>query len=967
MSYIRRNQKNYIKKEFEGEETEEIEEIEVNRYDSNDLYPTSLNFIIPGKSKFSTRSHNPKHKYIRKQIKLPVRSIPICTCKLPNSNYQNNYFNKMENRLPTYTNTCPYCIYENELMNENLSFKTEIDDLNYNIEINQNNDYNNQNQYRSMRNIRDNYQNEKYIMNPVPRLNRREIPYENERIYIMPYSKNNPSYEYTIMNQNISRKNNNLEDDNIFLRDKRIVKIIRDNKIINLNETDGDTNKNIQNNNNFYVVEQKTNDFIIDNEIMPNKNINLKNKTKDIEKKNKDINQIYNINNSQKINQNMINKNEQNLVKSLDIKDLKEDKEKNYNLTEENENTDNNNKNINIDVLENNIIPNYNSEDKVNNNEEHQNELLNDYNCENKENDNLIENSNHENLEKNIIPSDENKDLNNNENAQEIKDIDNVNNNENENKNLNDEQQIEENKIHDMNLKSNSNNLNDNYKKEENEIFNEEEKEVEENQEPKEENNINIKTNNLDKPNNELDKNNENNNILNQNEDIKEENEEQNEIEKEKFQLKQKEYYLNNNDNIEEVDENIEDEYNINNKENEDNQESKENEEPQQKNTQKEEDININQNKGIQNYDSPGNTELNDKNNDIKTNNKKEIEKTKSINQKLDGELNENININKIFNEKNETDYQPSSSSKKKVITENNNFKYKIPQTGELLFNPKTGRKKNVEPLFSKYEQLEGQERYQNINSLTQPKETMFKKTVEIFPSRFGIEMPYKSQLRQDDYSLNNNNLEKKNLSKTTSDKKSKKMNRNQKLANKDHLNIAKFEKKTYYKYKSNIKSNNPFIGLSQYDKNTKERKNIISKRVQKEENEFNDIIIFEENILKKRDLTEEELNQFINILIKYMFESEEKNLNNKDAYEFKINKISNIIINMKKEEQNKVLEELKNNAKDEYSNELFTQLKTKITDFKDKIAKSYKKEENLEDEEFENISNSSNKKKYKK
>ena len=60
-------------------------------------------------------------------------------------------------------------------------------------------------------------------------------------------------------------------------------------------------------------------------------------------------------------------------------------------------------------------------------------------------------------------------------------------------------------------------------------------------------------------------------------------------------------------------------------------------------------------------------------------------------------------------------------------------------------------------------------------------------------------------------------------------------------------------------------------------------------------------------------------------------------------------------------------MEELKNNAKDEYSNELFTQLKTKITDFKDKIAKSYKKEENLEDEEFENISNSSNKKKYKK
>ena len=953
MSYFRGNRKNYVQKNFEGEETEEIEEIEVNRYDSNDLYPTSLNFIIPGKSKFSTKSHNPKHKYIRKQNKLPVRSIPICTCKLPNSNYQNNYFDKIENRLPTYTNTCPYCIYENELMNENLSFKTEIDDLNYNIERTQNNDYNNQNQYRSMRNIRDNYQNEKYIMNPLPRLNRREIPYENELIYIMPYSKNNPSYEYNTMNQNIPRQNNNLEDDNIFLRDKRIVKIIRDNKIINLNEMDGDTNKNIQNNNNFYVVEQKTNNFIIDNEIIPNKNINLKKTSKDIDKKNKDVNQIYNLNNDQKINQNVVGINEQNLVKRLDIEDIKEDKEKNYNLTEENENI-NNNKNINIDVLENNIIQNYNSEDKMKNTEEKQNELLNDYNHENKENSNLIENSKHENLEKNIIPYDENKDLNNNENDQEIKDVNNVNINENENNNLNDEQQIEENEINDMNFEGNSNNLNDNYKKEENVILNEEEKEVEENQEPKEEDNINIKINNLDQPNNEFVKNNENNNILNQNEDIKEENEEQNEIEKEKFQIKQKEYYLNNNDNIEEVDENIEDENNIINNENENIQENKENEENQQNNSKKKENININ-------------IKLNEENNDIKNNNQKENETNKSINQKLECELNENININKIIKEKNETENQLSSSSKKKVIPANKNFKYKVPQTGELLFNPKTGKKKNVEPLFSKYELLEGQETYQNLNSLTQPKETLFKKTIEIFPSRFGVEMPYKSQIRQDDYMLNNNNLERKNLSKTTSDKKTKKLNINKKLANKDQLNIAKFEKKNYYKYKSNIKSNNPFIGLSHYDKNTKERKNIISKTVQKEENEFYDIIILEENILKKRDLTEEELNQFINILIKYMFESEEKNLDNKDAYEFKINKISNIIINMKKEEQNKVLETLKNNAKDEYSNELFTQLKTKINDFKDKIAKSYKKEENLEDEEFENISNSSNKKKYKK
>ena len=61
-------------------------------------------------------------------------------------------------------------------------------------------------------------------------------------------------------------------------------------------------------------------------------------------------------------------------------------------------------------------------------------------------------------------------------------------------------------------------------------------------------------------------------------------------------------------------------------------------------------------------------------------------------------------------------------------------------------------RKKNIETLFSKYEQLEGQERYQTVNSISQPKETLFKKTIEIFPSKFGIEMPYKSLLRQDDY-----------------------------------------------------------------------------------------------------------------------------------------------------------------------------------------------------------------------
>ena len=940
MASFSRKRKNYIQKEFAGEETEEIEEIEVNRYDPNDLYPTHLDFIIPGKPKFPSRINNHKQKYIPKQTKPRALPIPFCTCKLPNSNYQNNYYSKIETRIPTYTNSCPYCIYENELTNENLSFKTDYDDLNYNIDQTQNDEYINDNQYRSMRNIRDNYKNQKYMINPLPRLNRREIPYDNERVYIMPYSKNNPSYEYTIMNQNIQRQNNNLEDDNIFLKDKRIVKIIRDNKIINLNQMDMNTDKDIENNNNnFYVVEQKTNNFIIDNEIMPNKNIKLKFESKEIEQKNKDINQNFNTNNSQKNNENLLNKNEQNLIKISNIENSKEDKEKNYNLTEEGENIDNNNENINNDVLGNNIIQNHNLEDKIKDkNEDKQNELK-DSNLENKESVKLIENSNYLILEKNISNSNENKDSNHYANVEEIKDINNIKENKNENNDLKEKEQIEENKLNDMNLEGNLNEE-------------EEEKEVKENQEQNEEDKINVKITNLEPPNNELEKNNENYNILNQNNIIEEENYEQNEIEKEKFKLKQKEY-LNINDNIEEVDENKEDEYKINSKRNE------EDEDTYQNNIQEKENININQNEGLNNYDNPDNEKFNNKNN-----NKEKKETGKSIKQKLEGEFNENLNINKEIQEKNEIENQSSNLNKKKVIHENKNFKQKVPQTGELLFNPKMGKKKNVEPLFSKYELLEGQERYQNLNSTTQPKEIIFKKAIEIFPSRFGFEMPYKSQLRQDDYTINNNNFEKNNLSKTTSGKKNKKMDINQKFSKKDQLNIIKTEKKTYHKYKSNVKSNNPFIGLSHYDKNTKERKNQISKKVQKEETEFNDIIIFEENILKKRDLTEEELNQFINILIKYMFESEEKNLDNKNAYEFKINKISNIIINMKKEEQVKVLENLKKNANDEYSNELFSQLQSRINDFKDKIVKVYKKEENLEDEDFENISNSSNKKK---
>ena len=52
----------------------------------------------------------------------------------------------------------------------------------------------------------------------------------------------------------------------------------------------------------------------------------------------------------------------------------------------------------------------------------------------------------------------------------------------------------------------------------------------------------------------------------------------------------------------------------------------------------------------------------------------------------------------------------------------------------------------------------------------------------------------------------------------------------------------------------------------------------------------------------------------------------------------------------MKGEEQKKILNNLKQNAKDDYSSELFEKIKNKIDDFKDKILKVYKNPETSEE-----------------
>ena len=136
---------------------------------------------------------------------------------------------------------------------------------------------------------------------------------------------------------------------------------------------------------------------------------------------------------------------------------------------------------------------------------------------------------------------------------------------------------------------------------------------------------------------------------------------------------------------------------------------------------------------------------------------------------------------------------------------------------------------------------------------------------------------------------------------------------------------------------------------------------------MKKEGNQFNEIISLEENIIKKRELNEKELNQLIITLTKFIYDDNEKNLENKDSYEFKINKVSNIIKFMNEENQNKIMEELRKNAKDDYSNEIFEILKAKIDDYKEKLMKVYKIEENSKMGERESKRNSSIKKSFKR
>ena len=177
--------------------------------------------------------------------------------------------------------------------------------------------------------------------------------------------------------------------------------------------------------------------------------------------------------------------------------------------------------------------------------------------------------------------------------------------------------------------------------------------------------------------------------------------------------------------------------------------------------------------------------------------------------------------------------------------------------------------------------------------------------------------MPYKSQLNQRLYNKHNTYTKRSKKDKQINKKDSKKQ-------------IEKHEKISYFSYKTNIKNNNPFKGPSQFEKSKKERKNHISKTVEKEENEFYDIAVIEEKIAIKEELDDEELNQLINKFNEMMYKDTEE----LKGYEYKINKISNIIKMMDIEEQYKILVDLEKNADNDYKYEIYEKLKNKIDEY---------------------------------
>ena len=485
---------------------------------------------------------------------------------------------------------------------------------------------------------------------------------------------------------------------------------------------------------------------------------------------------------------------------------------------------------------------------------------------------------------------------------------------------------------------------------------------------------ININANGIEQIEKEDDENNIDNNLA------------QNEIEEKEINDEGKEnnQILNNDNNNLEIynkheeenkkleDYNLEDNVNIESQvydeKNALNQQENSNKKDNEKKDENQKELYENQNEKIIDDNNLNGAEQNEDENkeeNIDIINKKAGEDEKNKNKEVENVLENNMddnnenfndNINENGGEFEEIEQMTNSKNIMSNRKSNSKTKIKMPQSGEEIFHSKKSKKKNIHHLFTKLELKEISNLQQRYSVKIKDSVSTFKKAKEIFPSKYGIEMPYKSHFSHSNYSFKiSRSVDKAFGRRTISEKKrinDNKLNGEYMIREFDYnglrdsqFKMKKYGRKNYYMYKGTIRSENPFVGLSLYDKIIKERKSLIKKTVKKEGIEFNEILSLKENIIKKKDLNNEEIKQLINTLSKFLYEDKERNLENKESYEYKLHNVSNIIKFMNKEKQKKIMEGLQKRAKDEYSKELFEILKSKIDDYKEKLTKVYKME----------------------
>ena len=892
---------------------------------------------------------------------------PLCTHNLF---IQNNWNNQSFNN-----EICPICGVKYEQINLNQTLQIDHSQIN-------NNAYN-----------KFNYNSYSAEMETKERLNKTLSPNKNQSIYIMPKNQVNfPLKTCTCRSRIISSQqknknnlmiNNNMiiqksNNQNIMANDDTIKMkmnnnmmpnvLINKNESINMNELNRDFKENSQNNNINNSEQKKDN-----NEVVASENLNLNNNYQD-EDPNKNLHQLNNnqgenqndkiqINNmEQNHNEENGNNKEQEKNENLNLNDIHEEKEPNLDsnkemfeqniVLEENigknlSNKDKKDDNIQNDLNNNQEKNEENDLNNINKNEGEQNELLNYYRNKNDEEnyyekENINENNNEivNDKENNLLNSNNNKELANSKNQQEGEEMNNeqnINNievEENEDNISNEKEQNEEYQIKYVKLEKDI--ITDN-KLAQNII-----------------NNKNEDLDNKEKEGQNLEKTDENNNILNNSDKIENELEENKNNDNVNINYSHREGEQKYNDLDEEQNQVLDSDNNINNlKDDEINKDNLvKNQEPEKENDNKILD-NINKKLDeIENELIQGEEEEYNGENEIKQ--YPSADKTNeigNIDKNNQGNLDDKTNNNKIYNENDiNSDEEKNEENEYEENISNNLDKniYKLPKSGELLFNPKKSKRGSYKPLFTPSEKQEFYNRI-SLKARSKGNEFIFKKAVEIFPSKYGIEMPYKSQSSQLNFNVNSSrSKEKSNMKSPLSIEKRKSLfsqrssvgefSYNQKN---EKFKMKKYQKNNYYMYKNPIKSENPFVGLSHYDINTKERRSIIAKTVHKEEVEYNQMVSLEENLSKNRDLNEKELNKLIITLSNFLYGEENKHLEKKELYELKVNKVSNIIKIMKEEAQNKIISELHKNAKDRYSIELFEKVKTKVDDFKEKLRQS--------------------------